>query len=43
MTDAIDATIALLAGPGDRILTSDADDLRRLCHAANNTASVIRC
>lgn len=41
--DAIDATVALLAGPGDRILTSDPHDLRRLCEAAGNKALVIRC
>jgi len=43
LTDAIDATVALLAEPGDRVLTSDVDDLRRLCEAAGNKASVIRC
>jgi hypothetical protein len=43
MTDAIDATVALLAAPGDQIYTSDADDLRRLCEAAGNKASVIGC
>ena len=43
MTDAIDATVALLADPGDRILTSDPDDLRRLCEAAGNNAWVVRC
>jgi len=41
--DAIDATVALLAGPGDRILTSDPDDLERLCGVAGNRAFVIRC
>jgi hypothetical protein len=34
---------ALLAGPGDLILTSDPGDLRRLCGAAGNKASVIGC
>jgi hypothetical protein len=43
LSDAIDATVALLAEPGDRILTSDPDDLRRLCDAAGNKAAVIRC
>ena len=42
-TDAIDASVALLAGPGDRILASDRDDLRRLCDAAGNKAVVIDC
>jgi hypothetical protein len=31
LKDAIDATVALLAGPGDRVLTSDPADLRALC------------
>ena len=31
MKDAIDASVALLAQPGDRVLTSDAGDLRVLC------------
>ena len=43
LTDAINATVALLAEPGDRVLTSDVDDLRRLREAAGNKASVIRC
>ena len=33
--DPIDATVVLLANPGDRILTSDPDDLTRLAEAAN--------
>ena len=37
LTDAIDATVALLADPGDRILTSDPDALRRLCEAQGTT------
>jgi hypothetical protein len=41
--DAIDATVALLAGPGDRLYTSDPDDLRKLCGAAGNNAAVIGC
>ena len=43
LTDAIDPTVALLADPGDRILTSDPDDLQRLCEAAGNNAWVVRC
>jgi hypothetical protein len=30
----LDASVALLAGPGDRTLTSDPGDLRALCEAA---------
>jgi hypothetical protein len=41
--DAIDASVALLAGPGDRVLTSDAGDLRALCAGAGNKAVVIDC
>jgi hypothetical protein len=43
LTDAVDATVALLAGPGDRLYTSDPDDLRKLCGAAGNKASVLGC
>jgi len=43
MTGAIDATVALLTRPGDQLYASDDDDLRRLCEAAGNKASVIRC
>ncbi len=41
--DAIDATVVLLAVPGDRILTSDPDDLTRLVSAAMNRAVVVAC
>jgi DNA-binding transcriptional MocR family regulator len=41
--DAIDATVVLLAAPGDRILTSDPADLNRLAAAARNRAAVIPC
>lgn len=43
MSDAIDATVALLAGPGDRVLTGDRADLRALCDAAGNKAVVVDC
>jgi hypothetical protein len=43
MKDAIDASVALLAGSGDRLLTSDAGDLRALCVGAGNKAVVIDC
>jgi len=42
-SDAIDATVVLLARPGDRILTSDPDDLQRLADAAGLPVRVIRC
>jgi hypothetical protein len=41
--DAIDATVVLLAGPGDRILTSDPRDLTRLAEAAGNRAVIVAC
>lgn len=41
--DPIDATVVLLAGPGDRILTGDPGDLIRLAEAARNGAVIIPC
>jgi predicted nuclease of predicted toxin-antitoxin system len=41
--DAIDATVVLLARPGDRILTSDPADLTRLAVAAGNRPLIIAC
>ena len=41
--DAIDATVVLLANPGDRILTSDPDDLTKLAEAAKCRAVVVAC
>ena len=41
--DPVDACVVLLAGPGDRILTSDPDDLTRLAAAAANRAVIITC
>ena len=41
--DPIDASVVLLAEPGDRILTSDPDDLTRLAAAAANRAVIIAC
>jgi DNA-binding transcriptional MocR family regulator len=41
--DAIDATVVLLAAPGDRILTSDPRDLARLAAAAANRTLIIPC
>jgi hypothetical protein len=42
-SDPIDATVVLLAAPGDRILTSDPRDIARLTAAAGNRAIVITC
>jgi hypothetical protein len=41
--DPIDATLMLLAHPGDRILTSDPQDIQRLVNAAGRSVPVIRC
>ena len=41
--DPVDATVALLAGPGDRIFTSDPDDLTKLVDAAGCRAVVVAC
>ena len=42
-SDPIDATVVLLANPGDRILTSDPDDLTPLAVAAANRAVIVAC
>lgn len=41
--DPIDATVVLLAAPGDRILTGDPGDLNRLAAAAGNQAVIVPC
>jgi hypothetical protein len=41
--DPIDATVVLLAATGDRILTSDPDDLTRLATAAATRPVIIPC
>jgi hypothetical protein len=41
--DPVDATVVLLANPGDRILTSDPDDLTKLAEAAKCRAVVVAC
>jgi hypothetical protein len=42
-TDPVDATVVLLAGPGDRILTSDPGDLAPLAAAAARRAVIVAC
>ena len=42
-SDPIDATVALVAESGDRILTSDPVDVERLVTAAGTLAAVIPC
>ena len=41
--DAIDATVVLLAAPGDRILTGDPRDITVLAAAAENRAVIVAC
>lgn len=41
--DPIDATVVLLADPGDRILTSDPGDLKVLVEAAKSGAIIVAC
>jgi hypothetical protein len=42
-SDVVDATVALLARPGDRILTSDPKDITRLVQAGGVPAVVVPC
>lgn len=42
-SDVVDAHVALLAGDGDVVLTSDPVDLRRLLRAVGSTAAVRGC
>jgi len=42
-SDPVDATVVLLASPGDRILTSDPGDLTRLAEAAGSRAVIVAC
>jgi hypothetical protein len=42
-SDPIDAAVVLLADPGDRILTSDPDDLTVLAEAAKSEAVIVAC
>jgi hypothetical protein len=42
-SDPVDATVVLLARPGDRILTSDPSDLTRLASAAGTAAVIVAC
>ena len=42
-SDPIDATVVLLADPGDRILPSDPGDLTALAKAAESRAVIVAC
>jgi hypothetical protein len=43
MSDAIDASLVLVAEDGDRIITSDVDDIQRLVTAAGRRVTVVAC
>jgi hypothetical protein len=42
-TNAADATVVAIAATGDRILTSDLRDIRRLVSASRRAIQVVRC
>jgi predicted nucleic acid-binding protein len=41
--DPIDATVALIARSGDRIVTSDPDDIDRLASSSGKRVSIVPC
>jgi hypothetical protein len=41
--DPIDATVVLVARSGDRIVTSDPDDIGRLVSSSGKRVSIVRC
>jgi hypothetical protein len=41
--DPVDATVVAIAATGDRILTSDAEDIRRLVTASGRAIGVVPC
>lgn len=41
--DAVDATVVAVAHAGDRIVTSDPDDIEALVNAAGRAVVVVRC
>lgn len=43
MSDAIDATVMLVAEDGDRVVTSDRDDLTRLAASAGKRVVIVAC
>jgi len=42
-TNAVDATVVAVALTGDRVLTSDPDDIGRLVSASRRAVHVVRC
>ena len=43
VTDAADATVVAIAATGDRVLTSDPADIRRLAAASGRSIQVVPC
>lgn len=43
MSDAVDASVVAASATGDRILTSDADDIRPLVAASGRSVLVVPC
>jgi hypothetical protein len=43
LRDSIDATVVLLANAGDRIITSDPQDISELAKAAERNVIVVSC
>lgn len=43
MSDAVDATVVAMAADGDRIMTSDPDDIRPLVAAARRSIVIVTC
>jgi predicted nuclease of predicted toxin-antitoxin system len=43
VTDAADATVVAIAATGDRVLTSDPADIRRLAAASRRSIHVVPC
>lgn len=41
-SDVVDALVALLARPGDQVLSSDPDDLRQLVEGRDMAATIVR-
>ena len=42
-SDAVDATVVVIASTGDRILTSDPDDIRPLVAVSGRSVLIVPC
>jgi len=43
VSDAVDATVVAVASTGDRVLTSDPTDIRKLVSASRRSVVVVPC